>query len=268
MSLDNHCSRRSFIRPSLLAIALVLSAGGCATNHGDVTGSISASPSAKVEDGEWRKRVEAYGTQYKARPNDPEIAVAYAQALRATGQHAQAVAVLQQASIRNPQNTTVLGAYGRALADNGQFSQALDVLSKAHTPDRPDWRILNAQGTVFDQMGNHVEARRYYETALKSAPNEPSILSNLGLSYALSKDLPRAETTLKRAAQQAGAEQKVRQNLALVLGLQGKFDEAERVASGDLPPDEARANVAQLREMMSQQNPWKSLGQQKPSAKG
>jgi len=267
MSLIERCARRSLIRPSLFAIALAVSVGGCAANRGDVTGSISASPSSKMADSEWRKRVEAYGEKYKARPNDPEIAVGYAQALRATGQHAQAVAVLQQASIRNPQNSTVLGAYGRALADNGQFSQALDVLAKAHTPDRPDWRILNAQGTVFDQMGNHADARRYYETALKAAPNEPAILSNLGLSYALSKDLPRAETTLKRAAQLPGAEQKVRQNLALVLGLQGKFDEAERIASGDLPPDEARANVAQLREMMSQQNPWKTLGQQKPSAK-
>jgi len=264
----NERAKRSLIGPSLIAIALAVNLGGCATNRGDVTGSISASPSAKLADSEWRKRVEVYGQQYKARPSDPEVAVNYAQALRATGQHAQAVAVLQQASIKNPQNTTVLGAYGRALADNGQFSQALDVLSKAHTPDRPDWRILNAQGTVFDQMGNHVEARRYYETALKAAPDEAAILSNLGLSYALSKDLPRAESTLKRAAQQPGAEQKIRQNLALVLGLQGKFDEAERIASGDLPPEEAKANVAQLREMMSQQNPWKSLGQQKPSAKG
>ena len=86
--------------------------------------------------------------------------------------------------------TPLLGAYGRALADTGDFNQALDVLGRAHTPDQPDWRILSAQGAVLDQMGRHEEARRYYASALKIVPDEPSVLSNLGLSYALSKDLP------------------------------------------------------------------------------
>src|SRR5207244_1583502 len=148
----------------------------------------------------------------------------YAQSLRANGQRSQAVAVLEQASIHNPKHMGVLGAYGRALADVGNFQQALDVLSRAHTPDRPDWRILSVQGAVLDQMGRHDDARRYYMTALKVMPEESSVLSNLGLSYALSRDLPQAEATLRRAA--AGSQRvdpRVRQNLALVVGLQGRF---------------------------------------------
>src|SRR6202030_2770492 len=135
-------------------------------------------------------------------------------------------AVLQQASIRNSRHTGVLGAYGRALADLGQYDQALVVLAKAHTPDQPDWRILNAEGAVLDQMGNHVEARRYYETALKIAPEEPAILSNLALSSPLSKALANAARTLKRAAGRPTSEPRVRKTLALVLGLQGKYQEA------------------------------------------
>ena len=80
------------------------------------------------------------------------------------------------------------------------------------------------------------------------------MLSNLGLSYALSKNLPQAEATLRRAAAQRGAEPKVRQNLALVVGLQGRFQEAETIATGDLSPDEAAANVAYLRQMLAQQS--------------
>src|SRR5690606_22170113 len=125
--------------------------------------------------------------------------VRYAQALRSTGQRTQAVAVLEQTSIQNPRNTTVLGAYGRALADTGAFAQALDVLGRAHSPDQPDWRILCAQGAVLDQMGRHEDARRYYASALKIVPDEPSVMSNLGLSYALSRNLPAAEDTLRRA---------------------------------------------------------------------
>lgn len=158
---------------------------------------------------------------------------------------------------RIPHSQAVLGAYGRALADVGNYEQALDVLSRATTPEQPDWRILSAQGAVLDQMGRHDDARRHYANALNITPNEPSVLSNLGLSYALSKDLPRAEETLRRAAAQPTAEPKVRQNLALVIGLQGRFSEAEQIARGDLSPEEAAANVAYLRQMLLQQKDYK-----------
>ena len=169
---------------------------------------IATSRPADVRDGSGaarRRRVRgkqsnAWGERYRANPSDPTAAINYAQALRATGQRAQAVAVLEQASIHNPKNMELLGAYGRALADVGNYEQALDVLDRAHTPDQPDWRILSVQGAVLDQMGRHEEAQRYYATALKIVPDEPSVLSNLGLSYALSKDLARAEATLRRAA--------------------------------------------------------------------
>jgi Flp pilus assembly protein TadD len=153
--------------------------------------------------------------------------------------------------MQNPNNRAVLGEYGRALAETGRYDQALDVLGRAHSPDQPDWRILSAQGAVLDQMGRHEEAQRYYVTALKIVPDESSVLSNLGLSYALSKDLPNAEATLRRAAAHRPVDQRVRQNLALVVGLQGRFAEAEQIASADLPPDEAAANVAYLRKMLA-----------------
>ena len=112
--------------------------------------------------------------------------------------------------------------------------------SRAHTPDQPDWRILSAQGAVLDQMGRHEDARRYYASALKIVPDEPSVLSNLGLSYALSKDLRKAEEILRQASERKGAEPRVRQNLALVVGLQGRFAEAETIARGDLSPERRR----------------------------
>jgi len=85
-------------------------------------------------------------------------------------------------------------------------------------------------------------------------PDDPSVLSNLGLSYALSRDLVQAEMTLRKAVTPPGAEPRVRQNLALVVGLQGRFAEAETIARADLPPDLAAANVAYLRQMLAQQN--------------
>ena len=174
----------------VLAAAVALATAACSTTGGsDVTGSIASAPSTSTPrtEAEWRRSLDMWGDRYKRDPNDVEAAIGYARALRATEQRAQAVAVLEQASIRNPNEMPLLGAYGRALADAGQYQQALDALGKAHTPDNPDWRILNAQGAVLDGSGRHADAQRHYTAALKIVPEEPSILSNLALSYVLMK---------------------------------------------------------------------------------
>ena len=85
-----------------------------------------------------RRDVDAMGERYAADPNDLPLAMRYAQALRATDQRPQAVAVLQQAALRNPKNTAVLAAYGKSLAEVGRFAEAEDVLQNAHTAAQPD----------------------------------------------------------------------------------------------------------------------------------
>ena len=236
-----------------LAASLAVGLAGCKTANGpETTGALASAPAPTSEAG-WRSEVEKWEALYKARPDDVTNAAKYAQALRATGQRTQAVAVLEQATIKHPHDKSLLGSYGRALAEIGNYNQALEVFSRAHNPDMPDWRILSAQGAVLDQLGRYDEARRYYASALKIVPDEPSVLSNLGLSYALSKDLKQAEATLRRATAQPGVGPRARQNLALVVGLQGRFSEAEDIARSDLPADEAAANVEYLRQMLAQQ---------------
>ena len=230
---------------------LVLGLCSCQTaGPSDITGSLGEKTEASRA-AEPRREVELYRDRFRANPKDAEAALQYAKALRATGQRSQAVAVLEQATIAHPGDTALLAGYGRALADNGNFQQAYDVLSRAHTPEDPDWRILSAQGTALDQLGRHDEARQYYASALKIAPEEPSVLSNLGLSYVLSNDLPKAEETLRRAYSRADADPRVRQNLGLVVGLQGRFAKAESIVKADRPPEEAAANVAYLRRLLS-----------------
>jgi Flp pilus assembly protein TadD len=247
--MRQQCRLARLLASAAVTAILAAGLGGCQTMS-DITGSITskaeASPGADP-----RSSVEVYGERYRANPKDAEAALAYGQSLRATGQRAQAVAVLEQATIAHPGNKALLAGYGRALADNGNFQQAFDVLTRAHSPDNPDWRILSVQGTVLDQLGRHDEARRYYASALKIAPEEPSVLSNLGLSYVLSRDLPKAEEILRRAYASTRADARVRQNLGLVVGLQGRFAEAESIVKADLPADEAAANVAYLKEMLS-----------------
>jgi Flp pilus assembly protein TadD len=237
----------STVSSAILALGLC----GCQTDAlSDITGSLGDKTEASRA-AEPRQSLEVYRDRFRANPKDAEAALQYGKALRAAGQRSQAVAVLEQASMAHPGDKALLAGYGRALADNGNFQQAFETLGRAHTPEDPDWRILSAQGAVLDQLGRYDEARQYYESALKIVPDDPSVLSNLALSYVLSKDLPKAEEILRRANGHADADPRVRLNLALVVGLQGRVGEAESLVKADRPPDEATANVAYLRRLLS-----------------
>src|SRR5262245_31297410 len=97
-------------RPSLarllgsaaLTALLATGLGGC-TTMGDITGSLTAKPDTATET-DPRRVAEIYGERYRANPKDAEVALRYGTALRATGQRAQSVAVLEQASLAHPGN--------------------------------------------------------------------------------------------------------------------------------------------------------------------
>ena len=254
-------SFRSTLLQGAALIALGLTVAGCAGKSNLTTGSISRSskPVGEMNATELRGAADSLGQAYEKNPKDPQVGMNYASVLRMNGRNDQALAVMQQVAIGNPSNREVLAAYGKAQAAAGQLQQALDTILRAQTPDRPDWKLKSAEGAILDQLGRSSEARQRYREALDINPNEPSVLSNLGMSYVLARDLKTAETYLRSAASQPGADSSVRQNLALAVGLQGRFQEAETIARQELTAAQAEANVAYLRSMMTQQNAWKKL---------
>jgi Flp pilus assembly protein TadD len=245
-------------------MALATGVAGCGTSK-LTTGSIGRSNSRPLETmsaSELHTATTRLGESYAKNPNDKRIATNYAAALQMDGDADQSLAVMRKLAIVLPKDRDVLAAYGKALAANGQFEPALDAVRRAQTPEYPDWRLVSAEAAILDQLGQRDEARPDYRTALDLKPNEPSILSKLGRSYVLEGDLRTAETYMRSAAQQPNADSRVRQNLALVVGLQGRFDEAEKIASQELSPEQAQANVAYLRQMLAQQNAWNQLKDQ------
>ncbi|HVK92353.1 MAG TPA: tetratricopeptide repeat protein [Mycoplana sp.] len=247
------------VTTALLAATLA----GCAAGGHDklTTGSVPrlSKPVAEMNASELSRAAEGVGKAYEKNPKDRQAGLNYANLLRMSGRNEQSLAVMQQVAIFHPTDREVLAAYGKSQAAAGQLQQALGTITRAQTPDRPDWRLRSAEGAILDQLGRSAEARERYREALDLQPNEPSVLSNLGMSYVLARDLRTAETYLRSAAQQPGADSSVRQNLALTVGLQGRFDEAEQIARQELSAEQAEANVAYLRGMLSQQNAWKQL---------
>ena len=124
------------------------------------------------------------------------------------------------------------------------------MLEQADDPGNPDWKIISARGTVLAKQSQYSKAMPLFERALQLAPEQPSVMSNLALAYAMEGNVEKAEPLLRKAAALAADDARVNQNLALVLGLQGKYDEAKLAIGRDLPPDRAAANVDYLQQMV------------------
>ncbi|MCB1452377.1 MAG: tetratricopeptide repeat protein [Rhizobiaceae bacterium] len=250
-------------RLALISATAVLALGlaGCA-NKRLTTGSIDKTSSRPVESlsqSELNAELQALGSAYTKNTKNPNVAMRYAAVLQLAGRTDQSLAVMRKAAIDFPEERSVLAAYGKALASAGQLEPALDAVRRAQTPEYPDWKLLSAEAAILDQLGQRNEARALYRKALDLRPHDPSILSNLGMSYVLEGDLKTAEKHMRAAVEAPGADSRVRQNLALVVGLQGRFKEAEQIAGAELTPEQAKANVAYLRTMLSQQNAWSQL---------
>jgi Flp pilus assembly protein TadD len=187
--------------------------------------------------------------------------------LRALGSNSKAADVLSDAVAAHENDPKLLAAYAKALTAAGRSKEALPVFAKAEKLRPRDWTLLSAEGIALDQLGRHTQARARYGWALQLSPNNPDIMVNMALSDTLSGNLGAAERILRKAANQPGAGAKVRQNLALVLGLRGQFSEANRLARADLTPAAADHNVAMMRQMFEQPALWAEAAKQHPMAK-
>jgi Flp pilus assembly protein TadD len=207
--------------------------------------------------------IEELGRKWQANQSDIPKGLAYANALESAGQTDKQLSVYAQLVQRNPQNAKLAGLYGRRLVAAGRGEEAIPVLERAAKADSSDWRVQSALGSAYDQKGLYQKARPHYEKALASDPSNLSVMNNLGMSYALEGNLKQAEVTLRQADSlpRSKSEPRIRQNLALVVGLQGRFDEASKLAREDLPPEQVEANMAYLQQMLSQPNTWQQISE-------
>lgn len=241
----------------IAAIAAALLAGACSADLGNVggglaqlTGGSKAEPeSPQVAKSDLDKAIEHWGTEHRKNPNDLKAAIAYARNLKAAGKKEDAFAILQQVSLVHGTNKELASEYGRLALDLGQVQVAQGVLAMADDPSKPDWRVISARGTVLAKQGQYAEAIPFYERAQALSPNQSSVINNLAMAHAANGEPSKAEQLL-RSIPSEQRDAKVQQNLALVLGLQSKHDEARQVASASMPEATAAANADFVRKMV------------------
>jgi Flp pilus assembly protein TadD len=200
-----------------------------------------------------------WGAEYEKNPNEYEAALKYARVLRAIGSAPRAAEVAQQALTLKQGDVDMTMIYAQASLDIGKADDAAYALARAEADGQNDWRLLSIIGVTMDTLDEHGAAQDYYRRALALSPENPKILSNLGLSYILEGKPALAEQTLRQASSQPGADSRIIQNLIMALGVQGKFDEVDQIASTDLPPALIAANRDYFRSLLNPSRSWETL---------
>jgi Flp pilus assembly protein TadD len=201
-----------------------------------------------------------WAAEYQTFPNDLEAAQRFADALRRGGRADRAVQIAEESLRRFPDDPALLTTLGYAAIAAKRPQDALRPLGFVARAEPRNWRVRSALGAALDQLGRFEEARAAYQEALALEPNNPRILTNLGVSHILAGEPAAAEPILRQAAAAPGAPVEARQNLAIALALTGRYAEAEQLQRVDLPPAQAAANVAYLRGLQSDGRRWGDLG--------
>ncbi len=243
------------------AIAAGLLAGACSSGSGlTPLDGLLGGETAKISDGsekiaqsapktELEKAIEHWGDQYKKKPHDLKAALAYARNLKAAGYKDQAFTVVQNAALLHGDSKELAAEYGRLALEFDQVALADTLLTMAEDPMKPDWRVTSARGTVMAKQGRYADAIPFYERALAISPSQPSVLNNLAMAHAANGDSSKAEQILRTVASK-GSDPKIQQNLSLVVGLQGKHDEAKLIAASHMPAEVASSDSDYIKRMV------------------
>jgi Flp pilus assembly protein TadD len=209
---------------------------------------VKASPEqrAEVERLDPLARAAFWAREVDIDQTDMDARLKLAKALRALGKYEEAGANADQILVMQPTNYEALLESARDRIGQNQGFYGIDPAQRAEALQPRDWRPVSLLAVALEQSDRDSEALAAHQRALALAPANPATLSNLGMYYATHGDPTRAEPLLRKAVAAPGARAQERQNLALVLGMEGKLREAEQLQRQDLPPQAVANNLAYL----------------------
>jgi Flp pilus assembly protein TadD len=249
-------TRQTAHRLRFAAIAASFLAAGCLP-HVDAQGVASPPPEINVDGtsgetimrladftrarGDIATAVALYRQAHAADPDNVLALLKLGATLSQAGNFEEAGGAFRQALELDPANATAMRGLANAYLALNRVDEAAEPLNTALTiQEIPE--IRNSMGVRLDLEGKHTEAQQSYRAGLAAAPHDLDLMSNLGISLALSGNFDEAIRTLQNTASLPAATPRHRQNLALVLGLAGRDADAASLLRRDM--DEATVSRA------------------------
>jgi len=169
---------------SVAALAL-LSACGTQSPHNTKISSTKLAEIAAMS-GDPAAAESIYATAANENPRDAQAQLDYANTLVQRNQINEARRVLASriSSVRDP--GLLHGPLGSIYVLTGEAQQAVTEFDAALSSDSNNVRWVTNKAIALDLLKQHAPAQDLYRKALTMAPGDPIILSNYGLSLAMS----------------------------------------------------------------------------------
>ena len=118
-------------------------------------------------------------------------------------------------------------AAGVQLEQAGKYAEARQRLEQLVAKWPGQYQAYHHLGQICDRQKRYAEAQEFYQRSILLAQNrEPAIFNDLGYSYFLQGNLPKAESVLRKAVALRPNDVKFHNNLGLIYGNQRRFEEA------------------------------------------
>lgn len=193
--------------------------------------------------GDLQSALQFYRQAQLKAPDDPDIDAALGEIFLAIGERERARTALEQALLKQPDHEAATLALAGLLIGDGQFDRSEKLILKLHDAGRDSARSYNLLAVSLDLKAQHDAARLAYAEGLLRAPDDADILSNLALSMALSGEYAAARDLLQATDNPDANSRLVDENLALIAAMEGRPDEAQRLAAKALNAEQARRNA-------------------------
>ncbi len=153
----------------------------------------------------------------------------------------------QQSSLATPKLPALIGntdklesqlSIARIQEHQGQLRDATDRYQQLGAKNPDNATIPHRLGVIESKAGNHEVANQHFRRSLELDPHNAEVLTDWGYSLFLQGKLSEAESALRMALSEAPGDSRATNNLALVVGHAGKFEESLalfRQVSGEAP---------------------------------
>lgn len=158
---------------------------------------------------------------YKRSPDNEDLAVEFATALRGKDELSKAELVIQPFAKANPPSSAAAAEYAAILLAKGEYEAAEKHAQNAILSDDANYKAYHRLGIALDAQGEYTPAERAYRKGLDLWQGDPTtIMNNLALNLATQGYLAESAEILRKAQAVSPNRVEIERNLRIVTALQ------------------------------------------------
>jgi Flp pilus assembly protein TadD len=196
------------------------------------------------DEGNLENAADMYHRAGRADSKSPLPPAALGDVLRRLGRFQEAEQAFNEALKRNRYSGSALQGYGILMIEKGEPDTAIAALDNAVDEEAADFRVYNVLGIAYDTLGDHAQAQNNYLAGLELAPRSRSLRNNMALSLALQERYEAAIDQMRQFRTGEEADKPFLHNIALIYGLAGRIEEAAQALRDVLPEADVANNLA------------------------